>query len=214
MSLLELGPIAFGGTPAIVSFLQDKHVLARQKQCVCGCMMVMQDRSDVSDGCCLRCSDCNKRVSIRKGSFFEKSKLTLQKWLLLMHFWCRQYPVKDAAEEVEVSEATTVQVYQWMREVCSHRLCVLDPPIKLGGNGQVVAIDESLFSHKPKVLPCSTVVLQKCTCSSIVIHFFSITEGGQQKNHVGCLGYVIPQEHQLSATWNWLTPEMLPHSFR
>ena len=45
-----------------------------------------------------------QRVYIRKRSFFEQSKLTLQKWLLLMHWWARQYPVTDAAVEVEVTE--------------------------------------------------------------------------------------------------------------
>ena len=95
-----------------------------------------------------RCPDCNKTASI---SFFEQSKLTLQKWLLLMHWWARQYPVTDAAVEVEVTEKTAIQVYQWLRDVCSYRLCSVDPPIKLGGQGVVVAIDESLFSHKPKV---------------------------------------------------------------
>ena len=71
MSLLDLGPLAFGGTPGIVSFLQRKSVLARQKQRVCGVTMVFQDRADVSDGCWWRCPDCHKAVSIRKGSFLE-----------------------------------------------------------------------------------------------------------------------------------------------
>ena len=77
MSLLDLGPVAFGGTPAIITFLQSKNVLARQKECPCGAMMKLQKRSDVSDGCRWRCPDCRKAISIRKGSFFEKSKITL-----------------------------------------------------------------------------------------------------------------------------------------
>ena len=108
-------------------------------------------------------------MSIRKGSFFAKSKITLQKWRLLMHWWARQYPVKDAANEVAVSEATTIQVYSWLRDVCSYRLCSVDPQIKLGGPGIVVSIDESLFSHKPKVyigLQSYTKALLKCC-----IHF-------------------------------------------
>ena len=147
MTLLELGPIAFGGNEAILSFLMRKKVLAEERKCVCGNNMVMNARSDVSDGYRWRCPDCSKCVSVRKNSFFERSKLTLQKWLLLMHWWARQYPVCIAADEIGVSEATAVQVYSWLR---GHRLC-LDPPIKLGGPGVVVAIDESLFSHKPKV---------------------------------------------------------------
>ena len=77
--------------------------------------------------------------------------MPLQKWLLLLHWWSRQYPVKDAAEEVQVSLVSAIQVYAYMRDVCSHRLCNIDPPIKLRGPGKVVSIDESLFSHTPKV---------------------------------------------------------------
>ena len=132
--------------------LPSKNVLADRMNCAqCGIGMEMKERSDISDGYRWRCPDCNKTASIRKGSFFEQSKLTLQKWLLLMHRWARQYPVTDAAVEVEVTEKTAIQVYQWLRDVCSYRLCSVDPPIKLGGQGVVVTIDESLFSHKPKV---------------------------------------------------------------
>ena len=52
------------------------------------------------------CPDCNKTGSIRKGSFFEQSKLTLQKWLLLMQWWTRQHPVTDATVEVEVTDSS------------------------------------------------------------------------------------------------------------
>ena len=154
MALIALNRITAGGTPAILSFLQTKRVLARDKQCPsCGATMDVQVRSDVSDGYRWRCPvlDCRKSVTLRKGSFFEKSKIDLEKWLLLMHFWARQYPVTDAYGDIGVSEASSIQVYSWFRDVCSHRLCS-DPPIKLGGPGKVVAIDESLFSHKPKVL--------------------------------------------------------------
>ena len=94
MSLLELGPIAFGSKPVIIAFLHSKHVLASQQQCSCGTMMTLQERPDISDGCRWRCTDCKKAVSIHNGSFFSKSKIALQKWLLLMHWWSRQYSFK------------------------------------------------------------------------------------------------------------------------
>ena len=68
-----------------------------------------------------------------------------------MYFWAREYPVGDAAEEAEVQEKTAIDIYQWLREVCSTRL-ISAGPIVLGGAGVVVEIDESLFRHKPKVV--------------------------------------------------------------
>ena len=58
-------------------------------------------------------------------------------------------PVSDAAEEAKVGRDTAIDAYQWFREVCTTKL--LQTPIRLGGPGKVVQIDESLFRHKPKV---------------------------------------------------------------
>ena len=66
-----------------------------------------------------------------------------------MYWWSRQYPVSDAAEEATVDINTAIAVYQWLREVCSTKL--ISTPIKLGGGGKIVEIDESLMRHKPKV---------------------------------------------------------------
>ena len=106
-------------------------------------------RRDVTDQYSWQCYNCKTRRSIRHGSFFSKSKLPLQKWLLMLYLWAREYPVTDAAEESEISARVAVDIYQWLREVCTTKL--LQTPIILGGPGVVVQIDESLFRHKPKV---------------------------------------------------------------
>ena len=49
--------------------------------------------------------------------FFAKSQLTLQTWVMLLHFWSRQNPVSDTAECAKVALNTAVDVYQWLREV-------------------------------------------------------------------------------------------------
>ena len=79
--------------------------------------------------------------------------MPLQKWVILMHWWAGNYPETDAAREVEVTEATACSVYQWLREVCTTRL--LQTPIRLGGPGTIVQIDECLMNHKPKVITCT-----------------------------------------------------------
>ena len=112
--------------------------------------MQERQRDDVSDGVSWYCPRCYTRKSIREGSFFSKSKLSLQKWLLLLHYWVRETPVTQAMEDAEVDKRTAVDGYQWFREICSSAL-VRAPQIVLGGRGVVVHIDESLFRHKPKV---------------------------------------------------------------
>ena len=58
-------------------------------------------------------------------------------------------PVTQAAKQAKVSEKRTIDVYQYLRDVCSSKL--LAAPIVLGGPGIVVQIDESLFVHSQKV---------------------------------------------------------------
>lgn len=113
--------------------------------------MTEKSRNDVSDGVSWWCRRCKGRKTIREGSFFSKSRLTLQQWLLLIYWWARQYPVTDAAKETNVDKGTACDVYRWLREVCSTRL--LRTRIVLGGPGVIVQIDESLYRHKPKVTP-------------------------------------------------------------
>jgi transposase-like protein len=112
--------------------------------------MHISSRSDVSDGERWRCRVCKTSKSIREGSFFSKSRLSLKKWVLVMYLWARDYPVRDVAQEAEIDKNIACDVLQWFREVSSVKL--IRTGIKLGGPGKVVQIDESLFRHKPKVI--------------------------------------------------------------
>ena len=57
-----------------------------------------------------------------RGSFFSKSRLPLKKWLLLLFFWLREFPVTTAALDAEIHKSTAIDVYQWFREVCTTTL--------------------------------------------------------------------------------------------
>ena len=82
--------------------------------------------------------------------------MTLQKRLLLIYWWARDYPLTDAAEEAEIDAGRAMDVFQWFREVCSTKL--LQTPLVLGGAGVVVQVDKSLFRHKPRVYYCPSLM--------------------------------------------------------
>ena len=67
-----------------------------------------------------------------------------------MYLWAWHYPVSDVAEEAKVQQSTAVDIFQWLRKVCSTKLVQI--PIILGGTVDAVQIDESLFRHKPNVM--------------------------------------------------------------
>ena len=49
-------------------------------------------------------------VTCHHVAVFLFYRLTLQKWMVLIYWWARQYPVGDAEEEAKVSTATAIQV--------------------------------------------------------------------------------------------------------
>ena len=152
-SILQLGVYLFNGTDNTISFLRSKGLLATSMQCsTCAVPMHEASRNDITDRVRWRCAVCKTSKSIRHGSFFSKSRLPLQKWLLLIYLWARDYPVKDIAQEAEIDKNVACDIMNWLREVCSTKL--LQTTISLGGPGKVVQIDESLFRHKPKVNNC------------------------------------------------------------
>ena len=93
ISLLQLGPVIFGGTDGIISFLQGKGLLAQQLTCHrCSIAMNIARRASLTESHAFWCPQCHTYTSLRSGSFFEKSRLPLQKWILLMYLWVREYP--------------------------------------------------------------------------------------------------------------------------
>ena len=102
-------------------------------------------------------------------------------------------------EEASVSKTTAIDVYQWLREICSSKLLTMT--IKLGGPGKLVQIDESLFRHKLKVktlLP----YLQNVE-NDIRQSFHSIIEGEAQDVSCGFLAWSTVAQNQPWGTWNW-----------
>ena len=77
----------------------------------CGILMVERSRNDVTDGKSWKCPQCKTRNSIPEV-FFSKSRMSLQKWLLIFYFWARHYPVTDAAQEVEITKTFAIDVFQ------------------------------------------------------------------------------------------------------
>ena len=68
----------------------------------------------------------------------RKGKLSLVQWLVIIHWWSRQYTGTQAAEDAKVSKVTAVQAYQYLSDVCSWILSTVDVPHLLGGPGVIV----------------------------------------------------------------------------
>ena len=133
----------------VFTFLVNRGLLAARRRCSCGNEMVLRnDNSD--DGYHWECpiNHCRKRRSIRAGSFFEDSKISLHHWLYIIFLWSIDETNRKVSLLTGLSLRTVVTVLQRLRDICS--LKILHGNIKLGGRGKTVEIDESMFGHKRK----------------------------------------------------------------
>jgi hypothetical protein len=139
-------------TPMLVKCFQETGVLYHHIACPdCGSGMSMQVFARYADGLCWHCTKkaCGKRVTIRKDSYFEKSRLPLSILFRILYCYMRYDKMlqKYVADIAGVSENTMVEWGNFMRETISNYF--LKNPVILGGK-HAVQIDESLFGGRRK----------------------------------------------------------------
>ena len=132
----------------LIEFFMKKKVLKQNMNCECGSEMKLNKRKDSHDSYYWRCK-CKKKKSIRSGSFFEKSNLSLSKIFLIIFLYLKFDKIlsKYISEIVAISEHSIVDWGNLIRERISHYF--LENPLVLGENSPV-QIDESLFGGKRK----------------------------------------------------------------
>lgn len=113
-------------------------LLPKEKQCpTCGKQMSLIQDSKVSDGhrwYCWKVSGADRHehcLSIRNGTFFSKSNLTLEEKLQFVYMWVQGMPQSCIKHELGTSNTTDVDWASFCREVCE--VTVMDASEQLGG---------------------------------------------------------------------------------
>lgn len=93
-------------------------------------------------------SKCNWRGSCKAGSFFDKSRLSIETlWKIITHYLFFNPPRQEFLElNLSLSSKTVVDWYSFIREVYINECFVSSVP--LGGPGEIVEIDEAKFGKR------------------------------------------------------------------
>lgn len=85
---------------------------------------------------------CNFKVSMKKGTFFEKSKLPIDTVCKFVLFWCcMKHPTQEfLRNELSLATRTVVDWSTTCREICIH--WAKSNSDKIGGDGVIVQVDE------------------------------------------------------------------------
>lgn len=145
MGLLKLVQEIFDKKSA-VSFLQEKGILHRGRQCEEGHEMRLILSEAHDRWRCMRRS-CRKTISLRKDTYLENSKVPFTVFVYFLYSWTVEYTTtKFCIEEFGMGEHTVTDMKNFLREVCAD--WILKHTIKIGGAGLTVEIYESLFQKR------------------------------------------------------------------
>ena len=106
-----------------------------------------------------RCLACTSYKSIYQDSFFSLFKKPLKIVLAIIKCWSAQINIQKTVELInltfqhDVHRNTVAMIYFRIRQLCT--LDIDKKNLKLGGNGKIVEIDESLYSkvkHSKSIL--------------------------------------------------------------
>ena len=84
--------------------------------------------------------------SIREGSWFEKSNLTIEEVLKFTYWWCQDLNQWQIKQQLGLGSHTAVDWDMFCREVCE--VALFERREKIGGSGKLVQIDESKIGKR------------------------------------------------------------------
>ena len=106
----------------LISMLQEKELLGDFgsicEKCLKGKVYLRNDKS-YSSLDLYRNDSCNKKTSIREGSWFSGTHLLLEQAIKLTYYWVYKTPSEFVLRELRIgSEHTIENWYNFAREVC------------------------------------------------------------------------------------------------
>lgn len=129
-----------------VLFYQERGLLAKSATCDKNHPMKLS----FCDGVRWRCnvSSCRKKRSIRKGTWFESSKLPFLTSLRFIYGWSEEMTSqKWCKKQLDMNPNTVVDWNNYLREVCVEVNAEREQK-KIGGIGKIVEVDETLYTKR------------------------------------------------------------------
>ncbi|GFW49782.1 mitotic-spindle organizing protein 2A [Trichonephila clavipes] len=141
------------GKKETLEWCMKANLIASRYECPrCKKEMSFQERKGTVDGYEWRCRSQSKDNphdvvrSVRKGIWFSESKLGITIILRLTRYWFGKSMNAFVVNDLKVNKNTVLNWYMFCREVCM--LACVKESAKLGGVGEIVEIDESLFGKR------------------------------------------------------------------
>lgn len=154
LSFVDVLPL-ITDTDSCITFLAQRRLIRNTYDCaICNVPCGRVVRRGV-DGCEWRCRQCRRRKSLRDGSFFSGSHLTLKQLIILIHLWCDDQPQTYMKIQTGIdSDDTMVDWCNFLRDICVRHMGLVGQNwpglggLDNAGNPITVEIDETYFFHR------------------------------------------------------------------
>lgn len=129
-----------------VAFLQEKGILTTERICPNNHEMKLYFGQEIFWKCSTR--PCLKKVNIRTGTWFVGSRLSFVTAVRFFYCWSEELTsIEWCNKQLDMAQATTVDWNAYMREAVTEQF-IQCPQQKIGGEGTIVEIDESMFTKR------------------------------------------------------------------
>ena len=128
-----------------VQWLINHGVFSKEKECLnCGKRMYLSFNK-IS----YRCSNkkCRKEISMKKNTVFGKTKLKLEKVIMLMYSFVYGYSTKSIERELKISRSTIAKFKKIFRKLLSVIINEQNQNM-IGGDNHIVQIDEMYIGRR------------------------------------------------------------------
>ena len=138
----------FSNVHNCIDFLRGRNLLLGDLHCCNEICSKVMDIS-LSDKQIFQCKRCGKRTSIRKNSFWSKSKLPLTVLLALLYFFCQDITVSECEKLLKkrISKRGIIQWYTYFRDIMTTYF--VNNPVRFQP-GCLVHCDETFIGGKRK----------------------------------------------------------------
>jgi len=105
--------------------------------------VTLHRNAESPEGLAFYCVQCKRRFSVRNGTFFSRSRLSIPQILKIIIYFVNDITVSQASAFSKLGHSTIIDWYSFCREVCAHALDMDN--MVIGGPGIKVEIDETLM---------------------------------------------------------------------
>ncbi|GIY92642.1 putative isxo2-like transposase domain protein [Caerostris extrusa] len=136
-------------TENLIEFCQELKLIASSVMCYCGEPMAFAPRMERSDGYQWRCKKRklhNIKFSIRAGTWFGKSKISIREILWICYMWVYEYSISSMLHECEHTKQTLVEWCSNCQNACQK---ILENKRNLiGGSDKLVEFFSCIYQNE------------------------------------------------------------------